>query len=306
MQNEIRKVYIAGCGGMLGDAFYKIFSKKYLIRCSDKITKESWLHKLDFTNFDQYEAEVVNFNTDLLIHLGAMTDLEECESNPDKTYLNNTKSVEKAVRISNKLKIPLIFISTAGIFDGKKDTYSDLDLPNPLSHYGKSKYNAEKYIEKYSNDFLICRAGWMMGGGINKDKKFVSKILKQLKEGNKELNIVNDKNGTPTYTIDFANQILLLLNNNIRGKFNLVCEGLSSRIDVTNEILNFYNLQNKIKINCVDSNFFKTIYFANRPYSERLLNNKLNSLSLNIMRNWKICLKEYLQNDYGNFLDENN
>ena len=295
MNNKIKRIYIAGCGGMLGEAFYNVFSKDYKIKCSDKIVNESWIENLDFTNFDKYESEVVNFNSDLLIHLGAITDLEECELNPENTYLNNTKAVEYAVIIANKLKIPLIFVSTAGIFDGNKDTYDDFDLPNPLSHYGKSKYNAEKFIENNSNNFLICRAGWMMGGGKKKDKKFVNKIISQLKEGKKELNIVNDKNGTPTYTFDFAKQILLLIDKNIRGKFNVVCEGLSSRIEVANEILNFYNLQKKVKINVVDSNFFKKDYFVNRPYSERLINKKLNSLSLNIMRNWKICLKEYLK-----------
>ena len=147
MNNKIKRIYIAGCGGMLGEAFYNVFSKDYKIKCSDKIVNESWIENLDFTNFDKYESEVVNFNSDLLIHLGAITDLEECELNPENTYLNNTKAVEYAVIIANKLKIPLIFVSTAGIFDGNKDTYDDFDLPNPLSHYGKSKYNAEKFIE---------------------------------------------------------------------------------------------------------------------------------------------------------------
>lgn len=302
MIKEINKVYIAGCGGMLGDAFYKIFSKKFILKCTDKVVNEKWIHKLDFTNFKEYESEVINFNADLLIHLGAMTDLEECESNPEITYLNNLKSVEKGVYISKKLNIPFVFISTAGIFDGKKNTYDDDDLPNPLSHYGNSKYLAEKFIEKNTKNYLICRAGWMMGGGFKKDKKFVNKIINQLKSGKTHLNIVNDKNGTPTYTHDFANQILLLIQNNIRGKFNVVCEGLSSRLEVTSEILKFFNLENKIKINQVNSDFFKYQYHTNRPFSERLINKKLDILSLNIMRNWKICLYEYLENEYKNFL----
>ena len=70
MINNINKVYIAGCGGMLGDAFYKIFSKKFIVKCSDKEVNEKWIDKLDFTNFEKYESEVINFNSDLLIHLG--------------------------------------------------------------------------------------------------------------------------------------------------------------------------------------------------------------------------------------------
>lgn len=299
-------VYISGCGGMLGDAFYNVFTKVYNLKCSDKLANEKWLDELNFTDYEKYSFEVKNFDSDLLIHLGAMTDLEECELNPEQTYLNNTKSVEYAVSISNKMKIPLIFVSTAGIFDGKKDYYDDFDTPNPLSHYGKSKYLAEQYIEKNSKNYLICRAGWMMGGGKNKDKKFVNKILKQLQNNVNVLNIVNDKNGTPTYTYDFANQISLLIEKNIRGKFNVVCEGLSSRIKVANEILKFYNLQNDIQINKVSSEFFKEKYYATRPVSERLINSKLNNLSLNIMRNWKICLNEYLNSEFKDLFSENN
>ena len=106
--------------------------------------------------------------------------------------------------------IPIIYISTAGIFDGKKDLYDDWDEPNPLGHYARSKYNGELYVEKNSNQYLILRAGWMMGGGPNKDKKFVNKIYKQIIEKKKILNVVNDKLGTPTYTVDFAKNAKLL------------------------------------------------------------------------------------------------
>ena len=306
MSHKIKNIYISGCGGMLGDAFYKIYSKNFNLRCSDKIVDEPWLHKLDFTNYLQYFDEVKNHKSDLLIHLGAMTDLEQCEKNPKITYLNNTKSVEYAVKISNILNIPIMFISTAGIFDGKKSYYIDDDKPNPISHYGKSKYESEKFVELNSKNYLIFRAGWMMGGGEKKDKKFVYKILKQIKNGKKILNIVNDKNGTPTYTFDFANQTMKLINNNIRGKYNLVCEGLTSRIEVVFEILKFYQLEKKIIVNEVTSDFFSDKYFVKRPLSERLINEKLNILKLNVMRNWKVCLNEYLENDFKEFLNENN
>ena len=291
---------------MLGEAFYNVFKEDFNIECSDKDPNEVWLKKLDFTNYEKYKKNVLNHKTDLLIHLGAMTNLEECELNPSITFLNNTQSVEYAVDITNTINIPLVFISTAGVFDGKKDVYDENDLPNPINLYGKSKYESEKLIEKNSKNYIIARAGWMMGGGVKKDKKFVNKIINQLKLGSKELNIVNDKNGTPTYTYDFANQIKILINKNIRGKFNIVCKGLSSRVDVAKEILKYFNLETKIKINKVNSSFFKKEYYSKRPISERLLNNKLEELSLNQMRNWKVCINEYLNKEYKNYLNENN
>ena len=97
-----------------------------------------------------------------------------------------------------------------------------------------------------------------------------------------------------------------LINNNIRGKYNLVCEGLTSRIEVVFEILKFYQLEKKIIVNEVTSDFFSEKYFVKRPLSERLINEKLNILKLNVMRNWKVCLNEYLENDFKEFLNEKN
>jgi dTDP-4-dehydrorhamnose reductase len=157
-------------------------------------------------------------------------------------------------------------------------------------------------VQKNSSKHLICRAGWMMGGGPNKDKKFIQKVIKQIKDGKKELFIVNDKAGTPTYTYDFANNLKLLLENNIWGLFNMVCSGFISRFDVAKELLSILNLEKEIKINEVDSNYWKKEYFVSRPDSECLINKKLNKLKMNIMRDWKVCLKEYISSNYKDYL----
>ena len=298
----MKKIYIAGCGGMLGDSFYKVFSKNYLLKCTDIDLNDDWLTYLDFRDFTKYRKDVLDFNPDYLFHLGAYTDLEFCEKNIEETYITNTLSVENASYIANELKIPLLFISTAGIFDGKKELYDDWDVPNPIGHYARSKYISEKFVQNHTNDYLICRAGWMMGGGLKKDKKFVNKIIKQIKFNKKELFIVDDKLGTPTYTLDFAKNVQLLIEKKCWGLYNLVCEGYTSRLEVTEEILKILNLQNKIKIKKVSSDFFSKEYFAKRPKSERLVNFRLNLLSLNIMREWRVCLAEYLKKDFEIFI----
>ena len=296
------KLYIAGCGGMLGEAFYNRFVGGYKLRCTDIDVNEKWLSYLDFRDYEAYKEDVFSFRPDFLFHLGAYTDLEYCELNEKDTYTTNTESVKNAVKIANSLKIPLLYISTAGIFDGEKDLYDESDKPNPIGHYAKSKYLGEKYVIENSNNFLICRAGWMMGGGPKKDKKFVHKIMKQIKSGNKELNIVDDKLGTPTYTHDFAANVKLLIEKGQKGLFNMVCYGLTSRLEVASEMLRLLDLQNEINITEVDSKFFSKEYFADRPDCERLINKKLNDLDLNIMRDWKIALKEYLEDYYSSYL----
>ena len=299
------KIYIAGCGGMLGEAFYEVFKNDFNLLCTDIDVNCDWLTYLDFRNLEQYRESVKNFNPDCLIHLGAFTDLEYCELNIDETYRTNTTSVENAVYIANELEIPLVYISTAGIFDGKKSSYDDWDSPNPLCVYARSKYMGERFVVENIKYHLVCRAGWMMGAGPTKDKKFIQKLMKQLKDGNRELAIVNDKNGTPTYTHDFAQNVKLLLDKNVWGLYNMVCEGETSRLEVAEELIKILQLENKVIIKEVNSDYFSKDYFVHRPPSERLINRKLNIRNLNVMRNWKIALKEYIDNYYVNYLSEN-
>ena len=296
------KIYIAGCGGMLGEAFYAQYKDDYQLKCTDIDVNEAWLDYMDFRDLPAYRKDVEAFNPDYLFHLGAYTDLEFCELNADATYITNTLSVENAVYIANKLDIPLLYISTAGIFDGDKDLYDDWDLPNPLGHYARSKYAGELYVVNNAKRYLICRAGWMMGSGPGKDKKFVQKIMKQIKDGKKELFIVNDKDGTPTYTHDFAKNVKLLLKEEMWGLYNMVCGGQTSRLEVTQEILQIIGKDKEIKINEVTSEYFKTEYFAERPLCERLINKKLDIRQLNVMRDWRVSLKEYISDYYHNYL----
>jgi dTDP-4-dehydrorhamnose reductase len=298
----MKKIYIAGCGGMLGEAFYKQFSHGYLLKCTDKDVNDDWLSFLDFRDYHAYQKDVIAFHPDYLFHLGAYTDLEYCELHVDDTYLTNTLAVENAVYIANELNIPILYISTAGIFDGAKSAYDDWDVPHPLGHYARSKYEGEVFVEKHARQYLVCRAGWMMGAGPKKDKKFVQKIMAQIKAGKKELFIVNDKDGTPTYTHDFAKNVKLLLEHEYWGLYNMVCAGETSRLDVAHEIIHLIGLKNKIKITEVSSEHFRKDYFAPRPPCERLVNRKLNLRELNIMRDWRVTLKEYLELYYKDYL----
>lgn len=298
-----KKIYIAGCGGMLGEAFHKVFGEGYDIRCTDIDLNETWLAYLDFRDLDAYWKEVSEFNPDYLFHLGAYTDLEYCELNPDDTYRTNTMAVENAVYIAGKLDIPVLYISTAGIFDGSKDTFDDWDQPNPLGHYARSKYAGEVFVEKHCRRHLICRAGWMMGSGPKKDKKFVQKIMRQLKDGKKELFIVNDKLGTPTYTHDFARNVKVLLEKEYWGLYNMVCGGITGRFEVAQELVKVLGLESEVKVTPVDSEYWKTEYFAERPPSERLVDKKLDLRGVNVMRDWRICLREYIENYYQGYLE---
>ena len=289
----MKKIIIAGAGGMLGEAFYNEFKNDYDLTCTDIDVNESWLIYNDFRDIKSYKELCFKVKPDILIHLGAHTDLEFCEVNEEEAYETNTTSVENATLISNELDIPLVYISTAGIFDGGKDSYDDWDKPNPLCVYARTKYLGEEYVVQNCKRYYVFRAGWMMGGH-KKDKKFIYKIINQIKAGAKELHVVDDKNGTPTYTVDFARNVKKVISKDLFGVYNLVCGGLTSRFEVAVEMLKILNLDNKIKLQKVSSDHFKKEYFVKRPKSERLINKKLDLRGLNIMRDWKEALVEYL------------
>jgi dTDP-4-dehydrorhamnose reductase len=143
----------------------------------------------------------------------------------------------------------------------------------------------------------------MMGAGPNKDKKFIQKLMKQLKEGKKELFIVDDKDGTPTFTHDFAKNVKALIQNEYWGLYNMVCGGQTSRLEVAGELLKLLNLEATVKITSVTSDYFKDVYFAERPPCERLVNRKLELRNINLMQDWRVALVQYLDQYYKGYLD---
>ncbi len=291
--NKKTKVMITGCGGMLGQAVYEKFDRECTVLATDIDLNEPWLTHCDVRNLGSVLKAAMGFKPDLLINLAALTDLEYCENNPEDSWLTNGLGQENICLVAKKFNIPVVYISTAGIFDGGKEYYHDFDAPNPLSIYGKSKYYGETITQSLADKYFIFRAGWMMGGGMKKDKKFINKIFKQIKSGAKELFVVDDKLGTPTYTVDFANSMFKVLSTDYFGLYNMVCEGSGSRYDVALEFLKCLKLKDKIKINIVKSDYFKKEYFAPRPLSEKLINLKLRKRDILYMRDWRECLAEY-------------
>lgn len=287
-----KKIFIAGANGMLGTTLQGIADTSNFL-LTDKET-EGTVKFCDIRDLQNTATIVNEYKPDIILNFAALVDLEYCEQEKDDCYLTNTIAAIHLFNLSKDLDIPYVFISTAGIFGNDKEFYTEEDTPYPLSAYGKSKYYTEQLLQNQGYEkYWIFRAGWMMGGGPSKDKKFVNKIMKQIQAGVSELNVVDDKLGVPTYTKDFAYSILRHLQEDLPyGLYNMVSTGEASRYDTAVEINKFLNLG--AKVNKVESDFFAEEYYAPRPYSEKLVNKKLNDLSRNYMRDWKVCLHEYL------------
>lgn len=287
---------------MLGEAVHKVFAEAHHVECSDIDLNAEWLSHCDVRDFAGYEAAVARAAPDVLIHLAAHTNLEYCEQNPDDAFSTNTLAVEYAATIANARGVPLVYISTAGVFDGGKSLYDDWDQPNPLGVYARSKYLGELRVQRSVRKHFIFRAGWMMGGGPGKDKKFVGNIMRQIAAGATLLNVVDDKLGTPTYTMDFARNIERMLHTEHYGLYNQACGGASDRLEVARELVDMVGLGDRIEVRPVGSDFFSDAYFSPRPPCERLVNSKLELIGMNHMRDWRVCLKEYLTEYYGEMI----
>jgi dTDP-4-dehydrorhamnose reductase len=143
----------------------------------------------------------------------------------------------------------------------------------------------------------------MMSAGPKKYKRFIQKLMKQIKVIKNEFFKVDDKHGTSTFTHHFTKNLKALIENEYWGLYNMLCGGQTSKLEVAMELLNLLRLSDTVKITTVKSEYFKGIYFAERPPIERLFNRKLNTQQLNLMQDCPAAFKQYMDQYYIMFLD---
>jgi dTDP-4-dehydrorhamnose reductase len=292
------RVLITGSGGMLGSAVYPAFVHAgHDVVATDLVPRTVQglpMEHLDVRDYQAVEAAVTAYRPQLILHLAAETDLERCETDPDHAWVTNALGTQNVALVASTRGLPLVYISTAGVFDGQitDRPYTEYDEPHPINVYGGSKFEGERIVRDLVRDHFIVRAGWMIGGS-ERDHKFVSKIIVQLREGATVIRAVADKLGTPTYTRDFAANLLLLVESPFTGLYHMTCEGSGSRYDVAREILNYLG-RDDVQLEAVDSSVFAREYFAPRPVSEMMRNYKLDLRGLNRMRPWREALYAYL------------
>ena len=276
----MKKVFLTGGTGQLGKEIINILKDEYLIYAPKK-------EEIDLENFEKIYDYLKNINPDIIILSGAYTDVDKAEEEKEKVYKINFLSTKEFVKYAFCYDKILIFISTDYVFDGKKEIYSEDDIPNPINFYGETKYLSEKEIILNLKKYFIIRTSWLYGEG---KKNFVYKFLKKCEE-EKIIKVVKDRYGSPTYAKDLAQGIKEILKSENYGIYHIVNTGRVSRFEFAKEILNIMKMN--IKIEPVPSSYFKEI--AKRPFSSALSNNKFCS-NFYKLRNWKDALKDFLEN----------
>lgn len=287
------KVLMTGANGMLGSALSRILKDKGNdVYATDIDTSGQNIEYMDVRDFNRVRTCNKEIQPNIVVHLAAETDVDKCEMDPDHAYLTNTIGTQNVALVCQNTDTLMVYISTIGVFDGNRlEPYTEFDEPNPINVYGRSKLEGEKIVQNLLRKYFIVRAGWMIGGGPGKDKKFVAKIIKQLNQTNR-LRAVTDKFGSLTYTKDFSNCLMELIKTKYYGLYHCTNKGVASRYDIAKEIVKLLE-RTDVTIEPVSSAHFPLP--APRARSEAARNYKLDLLGMNIMRPWQEALKDYVE-----------
>lgn len=282
---------VTGAGGMLGNALVPLLIKSgYDVISTDVLGSGPETQHLDARDYEQVKSCINKANPGIIFHLAAETNVDKCEIDPEHAFKTNVLGTKNIALVCKEKSIIMVYISTCGVFDGKKETaYDEFDVPNPISIYAKSKFEGEKVVRELLDNYFIFRAGWMMGGG-KKDKKFVAKII-ELSKTQKTLTVVNDKKGNPTFTKDFSEAMIKVINTGKYGLYHITNQGAATRFDIAVKILEYIG-NDDVTVKPISSDHFPLP--APRPDSEAALNRKLEMLNIR-MRPWQEALREYLE-----------
>jgi dTDP-4-dehydrorhamnose reductase len=284
------KILITGSHGMLGTDLTSLLREKMALSSShneDIEVIEAPHEKLDITLEDEVSGFISRHTPDIIINCAAFTNVDKCETEREIAFKVNALGPKYIAAAAKKCGARVIHISSDFIFDGYSDKpYIEEDQTNPLSEYGRTKLEGERNIQNHCDTFLIVRTAWLFGHhGTN----YVKKML-ELADHKKELSIVNDEIGSPTYTPDLAEALWTLVRHGCEGIFHVANEGSCSRYEWAKYI--FEILGYNIKIKPIDSTQYKRP--AKVPLNSTLNCQKFSTITGMQMRPWQEAVEAYL------------
>ncbi len=281
--DENLKILIIGANGFLGTNLLQFQNTNYFRDqrvqfIAGDLKKSNIQHKIpfyymDITDIDDTLKKIKKISPNVIILTAAMTNVDQCEVDKELAMKINTIGPKNVIEACKELNSKLIFMSTDFVFDGTKENIlnNESDVPNPLSHYAKSKYDAEQAIIDSEIDFLICRTSVLYGW--NKTKlNFITWILKNL-EQNQKISIVINQINSPTFVRNLSKIILKLIEKKAKGIYHTAGDGSLSRYDIALKCADVFN-HDKSLITPIDN----LIQRATRPKKAGLDISKLKKL----------------------------
>ena len=277
------KVLVTGANGQLGYDVVKELQKQNIECCG--ATRKNF----DIVNFEATEKFITNYMPDVVIHCAAYTAVDKAEDEQGLCYLVNASATENIAKICKKIDTKMLYISTDYVFDGTKDDFYKVDdKPNPINVYGKTKLLGEQAVQKILDKYFIVRISWVFGEHGN---NFVKTMLRLGKEY-KELNVVSDQYGSPTYTADLAPLLIEMIETDKYGIYHATNEGVCSWAEFAEEIFKLAGMN--VKVNHITTSEYPTK--AKRPLNSRLSKGKV-IFYFDNLELWKDALIKYLKGD---------
>ena len=272
------RILVLGATGMLGKALIRRWTGDEVIGLGSG--------QADIRNPEQIGPTVAEARPDWVVLAAAYTDVDGCELNPQLAASVNTRGAVNVASAAARLFSRMLFISTDYVFDGKKTSpYETGDPRNPINVYGRTKAEAEEKIIGILPDCCIVRTSWLFGPG---GKCFPDTILR-LAAGRREVEVVDDQRGCPTYTVDLADAIVRLCRSDARGIVHCTNQDNCSWYEFAREIIRQAGLETTIRPTTSE----KYVRPAERPRYSVLSGSSLARYGID-MRPWQHTLPAYL------------
>ena len=249
MESELlkKRILIIGSNGMLGQGLTSnfMFKRDVELLCTS-FEEESVFAEVDYAQIDiskpnEVKKIINNFYPDIVINAAAYTNVDGCESEKELAWKINVIGIENIVKYVKRSKSHLVHISSDYIFDGTNGPYSETDIPNPISYYGKTKLAGENAIISGQINYTIIRTNVLYGPTQHGRPDFVKWVVNSLRNNDK-IRIVHDQINNPTFIEDMIAAISKIVEIKKEGIYNIGGAELLSRLEFTYKIADYFNL----------------------------------------------------------------
>lgn len=275
------KVLVTGVTGQLG---YDVAAELARRGIEDKGVGSK---EMDLTDARQVEEVIHAYHPDVIVHCAAYTAVDKAEDESDACMAVNTDGTLAIAKAAKDIDAKMVYISTDYVFDGKGNLpFRTDDEKAPLNMYGLTKLLGEQAVQMLLQKCFIIRISWVFGKNGN---NFIKTMLRLGKE-RKELNVVADQWGSPTYTADLAPLICDMIETEKYGVYHATNEGVTCWAAFAAAI--FKEAGISCEVHPIPTEAYPTR--ARRPKNSRLSKKSLEVAGFQRLPDWRDALKRYL------------
>jgi len=283
VQSNRHKLLIIGGSGLVGSTL-----AKYAVDTFDiHLTYNTNIPEFNFPSTkiqlpqesSKLEKLIIEFQPDTIVHTVSHPSVDWCQENPDLANLLHIDVTKTIADCGKKINSTLIYLSTEWVFGGQLNKkYTELDIPNPINHYGYTKLEAEKIVLSSNSKNVVLRPAVIYGW--HKKSRFTNWILTSLKEG-KIVDPHIDQYNTPTLVDDLANVIIKIIEKSLSGLFHSTGKTCLNRYEFALKIAEIFKL---------DKNLIKSVTQNEKPQKAPRPNSTcLDSSKLEKLANFNFC-----------------